>query len=56
MLAALPGGFHARARAFADEITLELGQRPHDMKDQLTAVGRGVYAIGETLEAYPAFP
>jgi hypothetical protein len=28
MLAALPGGLHARPRAFADQVTLELGQRP----------------------------
>jgi hypothetical protein len=45
MLPALLGGCHPGLGTFANQVPLELRQRPHDVKDQLAAVGGGVNAI-----------
>jgi len=37
--------------ALADQSSFELGQRPKDMKDELTSGGGGVDLLRETLEA-----
>jgi len=44
---------HSRMGAFADEIPLELSQRPEDMEDQLPSGGGGINLFGERLEANP---
>ncbi len=35
---------------FTDQVALELGQSPHDVKDQLAAGGRGVDPIPQRLK------
>ncbi len=41
--------------AFANQIALKCGQRPHQMEDEFAAWGRGIDLLGETNELDAAF-
>jgi hypothetical protein len=44
------GGGQPRGRAFADQVTFELGQGGEDMEDELAAGGGGVDRLLEAAE------
>lgn len=49
-----PGGRQSGIGSFSNEVSLELGQCPKDMEDQLATTGGGIDLLREALEPDPA--